>query len=217
MAIVNTMTIQVHEVTADRKTILHAKFIILSMYMEINYILTYISAEPTIIVLIVNILPSELPCRLFLILQSDVLIELTMYFNIDENLCDYIIFLQINSCHNSILFNCLNILFLNSDAKLRTKSGTQSRIPDFNTYLTLWSVLITLSANLSFYLKLPYLRPFSILLLTCTAWAIMIATTARIITVVIIICFLSFFTLSLLQSLFCWCKGTKKNWIDQFF
>ena len=124
MTIVNPITIQVHEVTADRKTILHAKFIILSMYIEVNYILTYISAEPTIIVLIVNILPSELPCRLFLILQSDALIELTMYFNIDENLCDYIIFLQINSCHNSILFNCLNILFLNSAAKVRKKSGT---------------------------------------------------------------------------------------------
>ena len=133
----NIITIQYNEVAADGKTIIHAKFIILSVYMEVNHIVTYISAEPAIVVLIVNILPSELPCRLFLILQSDVLIELTMYFNIDENLCDYIIFLQINSCHNSILFNCLNILFLNSDAKLRKKSGTQSRIPDFNTYLTL--------------------------------------------------------------------------------
>ena len=110
--------------------------------MEVNHIVTYISAEPAIVVLIVNILPSELPCRLFLILQSDVLIELTMYFNIDENLCDYIIFLQINSCHNSILFNCLNILFLNSAAKVRKKSGTKSRIPDFNTNLTFHNVII---------------------------------------------------------------------------
>ena len=137
----NIITIQYHEVAADGKTIIHAKFIILSVYMEVNHIVTYISAEPAIVVLIVNILPSELPCRLFLILQSDVLIELTMYFNIDENLCDYIIFLQINSCHNSILFNCLNILFLNSAAKVRKKSGTKSRIPDFNTNLTFHNVI----------------------------------------------------------------------------